>query len=749
MFFQLISSQKIKQKMTPTDIHGTYKKILSYLSVGRLKNALESTEALNAELQSHTHKQSLENMQTNYQYLLQYFMDGVQDPERKKVYNKLVARIFTMAAELRDELLTRDHNNFEFSQKRYFPFTNQYGFAELQRKLNRKTETQELEASASDDSQRKDQIQRDFEDATRYLFNYFWLSTEYNSQPVMEIYLHVMSDEYSDSVAKSMIVSGITLNLWRTFNENKLMMLLDACSSSDVHTNQRALVGLCFVLAKYNPFLPYFPAVRNRLVLMADDSATVEKLQNIIIQIIGTTETDKISKKLQEEIFPELMKLRPMMDEGLKGENPLNMDEWGEINPDWQEMIENSGASDKIKEFAEMEMSGADVYMSTFAMLKSFPFFNEFSNWFLPFDTENSAVSPLFESDENNLISAFVSSNVMCNSDRYSFSMSVLQMPEMQRNMMKQSFGEAAEQIEELNKDEAIHSPNVRAKSISKHYIQDLFRFFKLNPHRGDFTDMFQSSLFMHKTFLFDLLSIDDEIKSNIAEFYFTKKLYPQAIELFEKIEEDGVSSAALYQKLGYSYQQNSQLLKALNAYKKADLIQPDDFWTNRKIALCYRLLGDTENALKTYRHADFIKPGNISVQLQIVNCLTELDRHEEALKVLNELNKDYADNTRIMRSTMMTAFGGNNMAQADYFASTLLDTGNAVAYDFLLAGMISWCMNKHLESKERFRTALNLLENDWEQFVDLFKKNKKLLLENGVDNADIPLILDAIEYGN
>ena len=71
---------------------------------------------------------------------------------------------------------------------------------------------------------------------------------------------------------------------------------------------------------------------------MADDSGTTESLQNIIIQIIATTETDQISKKLQEEIFPELMKLRPMIDKGLSDESLLNTDEWGEINPDWQEM---------------------------------------------------------------------------------------------------------------------------------------------------------------------------------------------------------------------------------------------------------------------------------------------------------------------------------------------------------------------------------------------------------------------------
>ena len=417
-------------------------------------------------------------------------------------------------------------------------------------------------------------------------------------------------------------MSALTLDLWRHFDEKKILILLDTCTSADVYARQRALTGLCFVLAKYNRFLPYFPAIRNRLVLLADDAVITEQLQNIIIQIIATSETEQVSKKLQEEIFPELMKLRPLMDEGLNPENLMNLDEWGEINPQWEEMIEKSGASDKIQEFAEMQMEGADVYMSTFAMLKSFPFFSDFSNWFMPFDTENLAVRPLFATEQKSLITAFLSSNVMCNSDRYSFCLSVLQMPELQRSMMKQSFGEAAEQMEEISKDEALHSPNVQAKNISKHYVQDLFRFFKLNPHHSDFTDMFSTSLIMHKTYLFDLLSIDDTLKSNIAEYYFTKRLYPQALELFEEINKEGEISAALYQKMGYAYQQTSRLMEALDAYKKADLIQPDDLWTNRKIALCYRLMGNAEKALEIYRHTNFIKPDQLSIKLQIVSCL-------------------------------------------------------------------------------------------------------------------------------
>lgn len=733
--------------MTPTHIHNTYKQILSYLSQGRLKNAFEQTENLSNELQSAPHRESLHNIQTSYKYMLQYFIDGVNDPERKSIYNKLIARLFILASQIREELLTRDSNNFEFLQKRYFPFTPQLSAGKVSQDIKRLEKKAELLEINPENTEEIEQNEVDFENAVRFLFNYFWLKPTYDSPQFLEIFNNILNDEYKDSIAKSMLVSALTLNIWRIFDENKVLMLLDACKSSDVFARQRALTGLCFVLAKYNRFIPYFPTIRNRLILMADDESIVESLQNIIIQIIATTETEQISKKLQEEIFPELMKLRPMMEKGLIDESLLSTDEWGEINPEWQEMIEKSGASDKIQELAEMEMSGADVYMSTFSMLKSFPFFSDFSNWFLPFDPNHSAVNKLFETDEKSLITAFLNSNIMCNSDRYSFCMSILQMPSIQRNLMKQSFSEAAKQMEEIKKEEALYSPQVQAKTTAKHYIQDLFRFFKLNPNRNDFADMFSMSLILHKTYLFDLLSVDDEIKLNIAEYYFSKKLYPQALELFEEIEKEDKPSAILYQKIGYAYQQTSQLIKALKAYKKADLIQPDDFWTIRKTAMCYKLTGDAENALKTYRHAHHIKPENLSVRLQIVNCLMELKKLDEALSNITEIQKDYPDNQRVLRTMILTSLKAKNLAQAQYFTSLLLDTNNPTAYDYVIAGNTYWCMSKNQEAKENYNKALFILENNWDAFVDLFKQNKELLIENEVDEQDIPLILDALNY--
>ncbi len=142
---------------------------------------------------------------------------------------------------------------------------------------------------------------------------------------------------------------------------------------------------------------------------------------------------------MREEILPEVMKISPLLKDKLDAEKLMNSDEWEEANPEWQEMLEASGVSDKLQELSELQQEGADVYMSTFSLLKNFSFFNELSNWFLPFDSSHTTVNELFQSDDRGLITAFAANNAMCNSDKYSFCLSILQMPEMQRNMLKNS----------------------------------------------------------------------------------------------------------------------------------------------------------------------------------------------------------------------------------------------------------------------------------------------------------------------
>ena len=732
--------------MNANQIHATFEATLNLISSGKLKNAFDNTKLLVDDLQLGLYTDRFDELQQNYRYLLDYFISGIEDPERRIVYNKIVAKLFTLNYELHEELMFRNSSNFEYTQQRYFPHTKRYlTTKELLISLNYYHSQTTLIGNLQDthDAELK-RLRLNYETALSELFKNYWL-TKYYSSDDKDIFIKLLQTDDFDKPEKALLISSLTLNLWRMFDESKLMLLLDCCLHVNQTVKQRALVGLCFVLIKYNRFLIFFPSVRNRLVLLADDNQTLKNFRNIIIQIISTVETDKITKKLREEILPEVMKISPLLKDKMDAESLLKSDEWEEGNPEWQDMLEKSGVSDKLQELSELQMEGADVYMSTFSMLKSFPFFNDIANWFIPFDTRFSSISELFTTEDKSILSAFVGNNAMCNSDKYSFCLSILQMPEAQRSMLKQSFKMESEQLEEMAKDEALLTPDIAAKNISKQYIQDLFRFFKLFPQHTDFYDIFSSALLMHNSYLFDILSANSEIKTDVAEYYFAKSHYKQALELFEDLLEVQEPTSAIYQKTGYLYQQTSQLGKALEAYLKADIIQPDDLWTIRKIALCYRLSGNHEKALEFYQHADFLKPNQTSTLLHIGQCLVALERFKEALQVYAKLDTEDITGLKVWRAITWCAFVSGNLAQADYYSQKILEH-EQLATDLLNAGHIAWCQNKRsLAGEYYFRCLKNTKNKDL--FESMLWNDLIYLSSKGIDKGDISLMIDQLLY--
>lgn len=728
--------------MNPSQIHSTFKSVLNFLSNGKINHSIQKVQLLIDELQVGEYTDRFNELEQNYRYLLYYFTNDIHDPERKIVYNKLISRFFILVSILREELFFRNSSGYEYTQKRYFPHRKR--FSELQDLVDAfdyyYQQKNIISERGNDSFIDNEHLRKNYEQLLPELFSVYWLATTYN-QNEKNIFNELITVKSWSYVEKSMLVSALTLNLWRMFDESKLLMLFDCCNSTEPHVKQRALVGVCFVLVRYNRFIPFFPSVRNRLVILADESKTLENFRNIFIQIISTSETDKITRKMQEEILPEVMKISPLIKDKLDNDNLLKSDEFDEENPEWQELIDKSGASEKLRELNELQMEGADVYMSTFSMLKSFPFFYEFTNWFMPFDPENSAVSDLFKSKDSGLLSAFIDNNLMCNSDKFSFCLSVLQMPEKQRNGMKQSFKAESEQIKEMAKDEALFQPEQVAKNISKHYIQDLFRFFKLNSQSKDFSDMFKSTMLMHKSFLFDILSSGSELKTEIAEYLFVKNHYAESGELFDELLLEDPTSVLLLQKNGYANQKLRFIDKALEMYLRADIIQPDDVWTVKKIALCYRIKGENTKALEYYKHADFLKPNQKNTLMNIAGCLEDMGDLKEALSIFMKINDE--EDAKILRAIVRNSFMSNNLAGAEYYSERLLEM-RSVGLDFILAGHIAFCRQKIKPAVEFYQQAFNEFDNA-DEFESAFNQDKAILVKYGLESGDIALMLDAV----
>jgi len=733
--------------MTASQIESTYKAVTGLLQKGKLKLAFDKIRLLVNELQWGEINDQFEEILSNYRYMLQYYVSGVEDPERKVIYNKLVSKLININTVLREELMMRNATNFEYTQKRYFPhklhFSSTADLLDSLKYFHQQTEL--LNESIYEAEKEEKRLRNNFEKLLPDLFSVFWLNTRIRGEE-KTVLQEILHDKYPGIIEKNLVVSALTLNLWRMFDEEKIMLLLDACQHPQMQVKQRALVGLCFILTKHNHLLPYFPAIRNRLMILADENNTIDNLKNILLLIIGTNETDRITQKMREEILPEVMKISPMIKDKMDAESLLKSEEWDEENPMWNDILEQSGIADKLQELTELQMEGADVYMSTFSMLKNFPFFNETAHWFMPFDPDFSAVNELFEKNDKSILSAFLNNSVICNSDKYSFCLSALQMPYSQRDMMSRTFKAEADQLEEISKDESLLKPDLAARNTARQYIQDLFRFFRIHPHHHDFEDMFNFSLNLHKTSFFSLLASNSEIKTQVAEYCFTKQFYTQAIDLFEALLHEEDPTAALYQKIGFSYQKCSRIGDALKAYIKADMIMPDDLWTVKKIAFCYRLSGNYEKALEHYKHADFLKNGQYNTNMQIANCLIGLNKHKEALQVYAEMEKNDPDNEKLWRAISWCAFVSKNIHQAEYYNEKLI-SNTPDATDFLHAGHIAFCKKNREAALNYYKSSLNLQNGNLQILIDQIINDKDFLILNGLDADEIPLLLDQLAF--
>ena len=181
-----------------------------------------------------------------------------------------------------------------------------------------------------------------------------------------------------------------------------------------------------------------------------------------------------------------------------------------------------------------------------------------------------------------------------------------------------------------------------------------------------------------------------------------------------------------------------------MDAYIKSDLIQTDDVWTIRKIALCYRLMGDYEKALEFYLNADYLKPDQLSVLMQIGHCYVELGKFKDALNVYFKLDALGDDNVRVWRAISWCSFISGNIKQADYYVNKLIEN-EPTSHDYLNAGHVSWCEHKLEQAIDFYRKSLNLQNNNWDIFMEAFNEDKKFLIANGIDADEIPLFIDEL----
>jgi tetratricopeptide (TPR) repeat protein len=739
--------------MTEKEIKNNYEQICNLLSERKLKPAFDLLEQLITEAGLGELRDEYINLEQNYKFMLKYTVEGITDPERHKIYEHLIISTFELADYSYETLRMKYSQSIEYQKKRGFAKSFIANFDAALNDLEKYSDQKELitllhePPSANNDVLNKteahlNQIYR--------LFYHFWFSDQLTEKEIQFIKLF-LSNETFPFYEKSLIVTGLTLSLMRFFDENKVNLLFNAYDNSDEEISQRALIGLLIGIYNYDKRMPFFHAITGRLEILIEDPRFKSNFEKSILQFIRSKETEKIQRKLQDEIIPEMIKLSPNLRNKLSIESLLTEGLSEDKNPEWQEILKDSpGLMGKMEELTEMQLEGADVFLSSFSMLKHFPFFNELANWFIPFTSDHPEIirNPVNkESDEDTTFTQLImKSPMLCNSDKYSFYFSILNIPPDYKKLVSDSLKAESEQFEGMSKDVSYLAQGKKAENIISQYIRDLYRFFKIHPQHDGFEDIFAWRFDFHNKFAFAKLLCEDlKIQRSIAEFNFAKNYFSEAADIFELLlqKED---EAEMLQKLAFCYQKMGDYKKALNYYLKADLFDQNKRWNLKKIALCYRNLKNPAKALEYYQQAEIIEPDNLSLHVSIGQCQMELNLYEEALKSYYKVEYLSPGNKKIWRPIGWCSFLVGKIEQAEnYFERLINDTPNK--YDLLNMGHVQWCLGNRKTALNYYKLSINDPDSSEKDFMEAFNEDLQYLIKQGVNPEDVPIMLDQLRY--
>jgi tetratricopeptide (TPR) repeat protein len=740
-----------------TDINKTiqqHKYLCNLVSERKIKQSLDILSDMIKNTSAGDFHDEYDNLVMTYRNMLTYTIEGINDPARSKVYLKLIQSILELSDKVRQDILSHysGWNTYWVKQQ-----------AEKEQKLTGKTivETVDdlmfkseldewLKLSNEFNPDPESEVVKKHKQLIRNIFNHLWLTDYYGEaeESLIDIFLNSGKFKWYES---SIFVTAITLSLFRTWQTDKLLHLIRIYESGEEQIMERALSGLILNLHYYNSRVMLYPEISSRIRQLSERPAFREHCRIIVLQTIRSRETEKLGRKLHDEILPQVAKLQPRIEEKLDLDNILPKDINEEKNPDWSKMFSDSEEIFKtMEELTRLQMEGADVYMSAFANLKHFDFFKDFQNWFVPFYPDHEAVDEIFRDEilgpgTNEMAEAMYKTPFICNSDKYSLILNLKYLPSSQKSMMLKVFRMELEGLQEMEEDDLVSDPNKKFRTNVTQYLQDIYRFFKLSPYRKEFEDIFSGRLDIYNSEFFRLTCNAAEAEAGLADYFFSKDFYDDALDLFIKQLKEKPAEAQLYEKIGYCYQQNYDFEEALKYYKLAELIDRK-LWTIKKIGYCLRQLGRDKEALEYYLQAGDLEPNNMLTAIITGHCYLDLKEYELALKHYFRIEYNDPGNIKILRPIAYCYFALGRFDESEKYYERL-SAGKLNAHDLINMGHLDLCRGRKKEAIDYYRQSIMTGEITREKFMAIFAEDRNLLISLGVNNDDLPILLDYLLF--
>ncbi len=685
-----------------------YKRTINKLDERHLGEALELLQELANVLGDWKLLDEVADVNSAYGLLLYYMEQGNNDPAREQQHTNFIAACYNIAekaAQTERALVTGTSARMR-------------SISEILKDM----ENLELKNITSEPCE---------EDANKHvelyteLFNASYDSFLWNDEAAAQ------AQEVIDSALiaendKVLMASGLFINCLQAFDARKIIFFADnyfTATSSMLRI--RMLVAVAFTLYTYRNRLFAYPAITSKLKDLCNNPRFTTDMQNLQKLIIESLSTHEVDRKMREEIIPAMLKSHNFNPEKFGIDS---LEEISESNPEWKNFEQQVG------KLAELEAAGADIYYSTFSTLKRYPFFNNAANWLYPFEENHPGIpKQIRKTGLKGIANALLKSDVLCDSDKYSFCMLTTQMTDVQVNMI-------ISQLPEMGGyDTAIAQTS---ESTCRNYLRNLFRFFYLYSGKSKPANPFETDMS-----LLDCNELAEAFKdkteiNKISAYAIKKGKYDMAISFLLLSETKGFADSEVYQELGFCYQKKKSYFDAIAAYEKANALSGDSKWTLQHLAQTNRIVGNYKDALNYYRLLETAKGEDAKIAFRCGECLVHLESYDDAMHEFFKAEYLNPDMTAATRAIAWCSILTDDIKQARKYYDKLL-LKEEQGEDLLNAGHAAWIDGDTKAAVELYSRAYAELKR--EEFLKRMQSDKEILKTHGISNYDITFMSDIV----
>lgn len=685
-----------------------YKRTINKLDERHLGEALELLQELANVLGDWKLLDEVADVNSAYGLLLYYMEQGNNDPAREQQHTNFIATCYNIAekaAQTERALVTGTSARMRSISEILKDMEN----------LELKNITSE---PCEEDANKQVELYTE-------LFNASYDSFLWNDEAAAQ------AQEVIDSALiaendKVLMASGLFINCLQAFDARKIIFFADNYSTATSSMLRiRMLVAVAFTLYTYRNRLFAYPVITSKLKDLCNNPRFTTDMQNLQKLIIESLSTHEVDRKMREEIIPAMLKSHNFNPEKFGIDS---LEEISESNPEWKNFEQQVG------KLAELEAAGADIYYSTFSTLKRYPFFNNAANWLYPFEENHPGIpKQIRKTGLKGIANALLKSDVLCDSDKYSFCMLTTQMTDGQVNMI-------ISQLPEMGGyDTAIAQTS---ESTCRNYLRNLFRFFYLYSGKSKPANPFETDMS-----LLDCNELAEAFKdkteiNKISAYAIKKGKYDMAISFLLLSETKGFADSEVYQELGFCYQKKKSYFDAIAAYEKANALSGDSKWTLQHLAQTNRIVGNYKDALNYYRLLETAKGEDAKIAFRCGECLVHLESYDDAMHEFFKAEYLNPDMTAATRAIAWCSILTDDIKQARKYYDKLL-LKEEQGEDLLNAGHAAWIDGDTKAAVELYSRAYAELKR--EEFLKRMQSDKEILKTHGISNYDITFMSDIV----